>query len=279
MLPGNLTNHVYLSELLLTNEKFVTTCDELTAILDKYEIPYSFLKQTKDIWCRDYMPIQIEMNRYVQFRYEPSYLSKYLQLQSDPMLVCAANGLKPIFSNINLDGGNIVNWTDKALVSNRIFSENRGYEGNLVADIEKLLEAEVIIIPYINGDMTGHADGLVRFYNNNTIIGNNREEEYKYWKRGINGQLKKHRLNYIDIPFFEFKDKRYPDNAIGCYVNFLEVANLIVLPAFDAKHNKNEEVYDIFKEYYPERDIEMIDLTEIGKLGGLLNCITWTIAQ
>ena len=99
---------VYMSELL--RERYPATCLKLTGILDKHAIPFRLLKATKDIWCRDYLPVQTASGRLVQFRYEPSYLKgeEWRSSRSDVKEVCRANGFQPIFSNINLDGGNVL---------------------------------------------------------------------------------------------------------------------------------------------------------------------------
>lgn len=279
MIAGKATDTVYFSEILLTDKRFTKTCNALTELLEKHSIKYDFLKATKDIWCRDYMAIQIEKGKFVQFRYEPSYLKDDLELQSDPKEVCKANNIKPQFSKINLDGGNVVNWSDRAIITDRVFDENPEYssKNKLIAEIEKLLDVEIIVIPQIKSDMTGHADGMVRFVDRNTVLGNDREKEFKYWKNGINQILKEKGIEYIDIPFLDHKEKKYPDHAIGCYVNYLEVENLIVLPIFETEKNKDQEVYDKFREVFPDRKIETINYNEIGFYGGLLNCTTWTI--
>jgi agmatine deiminase len=282
MVTSKETNTVYFSEILRSDERFTKTCNALTELLAKHSIKYDFLKATKDIWCRDYMPIQIEKEKFVQFRYEPSYLKDELELQSDPKEVCKANNVKPQFSKINIDGGNVVNWSDRAIITDRVFDENPEYlsKNKLITEIEKLLEVEIIVIPQIKSDLTGHADGMVRFVDRNTLLGNNREQEYKYWKNGINKILKEKSINYIDIPFLDdFKDKNFPDHAIGCYINYLEVEDLIVLPIFETEKNKDQEVYDKFRKIFPDRKIETINYNEIGFYGGLLNCTTWTIKQ
>jgi len=279
MLKGKETNTVYFSELLRSDERFTKTCAALTELLEKHSIKFGFLNATKDIWCRDYMPIQLEKGTFIQFRYEPSHLKNDLELQSDPKDVCKANNIKPQFSKINLDGGNVVNWSDRAIITDRVFDENPEYssKSKLITDIEKLLEVEIIVIPQIKTDMTGHADGLVRFADRNTLLGNDREQEYKYWKGGMNKILNEKRIDYIDIPFLYHKEKKYPYHAIGCYVNYLEVQDLIVLPIFETEKNKDQEVYNKFKEIFPDRKIEPFNTNEVGLHGGLLNCITWTI--
>lgn len=281
MVTGKETNTVYFSEQLRSDERFIKSCNSLTNILDRHSIKFDFLKLTKDIWCRDYMPIQTEKGKFVQFRYEPSYLKDDLELQSNPKEVCEANSIKPQFSKINLDGGNVVNWSDRAIITDRIFDENPEYssKNKLITEIEKLLEVEIIVIPQIKSDMTGHADGMVRFVDRNTVLGNDREKEFKYWKNGINKTLKEKGIDFIDIPFLDHKEKKYPDHAIGCYVNYLEVKNLIVLPIFETEKNKDQEIYDKFREIFPNRKIETINYNDIGLYGGLLNCTTWTIKE
>ena len=86
---------VYMSELLV--ERYPETCENLIKILEKHDIKYSFIKGTKDIWCRDYMPIQTESGKLIQFRYEPSYLKgnkEYEDSRSDVHEICDKNHLK-----------------------------------------------------------------------------------------------------------------------------------------------------------------------------------------
>jgi agmatine deiminase len=279
MITGKESNTVYFSERLKSDERFNMTCNALTDLLEKHSIKYDFLKATKDIWCRDYMPIQTENGKFVQFRYEPSYLKDDLELQSDTIEVCKANNINPRFSKINLDGGNVVNWSDRAIITDRVFEENPEYssKNKLLAEIEKLLEVEIIVLPQIKSDMTGHADGMVRFIDRNTLLGNDRQQENKYWSIGIGKVLKEKGIDYIDIPFLDHIEKNHPDHSIGCYVNYLEIGELIILPIFEVKNNKDQEVYDKFKEIFPERKIETINYNQIGLHGGLLNCTTWTI--
>jgi len=281
MLLNKLTNIVYLSKRLHSDERYTKTCNALIEVLQKHGIRHAFLNATKDIWCRDYMPIQIEKKRFVQFRYAPSYLKGSLELQSEPIEICKANNIEPQFSKINLDGGNVVNWTDRAILTDRVFDENPEYssKNRLISEIENLLEVEVIVIPQIKSDMTGHADGMLRFVDHNTVLGNDRQKEHHNWKRQLNKVLGANGIDYIDIPFVEHKEKAFPDNAIGCYVNYLEVQDLIVLPLFGIDNNKDEEVYEKFRQIFPNRKFETIDYNTIGLYGGLLNCTTWAIEE
>ena len=268
---------VYMSELLKTN--YPETCSRLIKILEKHDVKYAFLKGTKDIWCRDYMPIQTESGKFIQFKYDPSYLKgnkEWEESRSDVKEVCRVNGIDAQFSDINLDGGNVLICDGRAILSNRIFSENPNWDKEkLVSELSKLLECEIIIIPAENDDMTGHADGMVRFVNRNTILGNKLADEYKYWREGMEKVIEQFGLKYIDVPFFSPKDPKHPHSAIGIYVNYLEVNNLIVLPVFGRDEDK--QAFDVLRQAFPDRVIETIDYNDVAWEGGLLNCTTWVV--
>ena len=275
-------NTVYVSSIL--KEKFPNAANELFSVLRKYNVIVKELTHTKDVWCRDYMPVQNRLGELIQFKYDPSYLrgeKEWEESRSDVHEVCAANNIKPIFSDINIDGGNVVIYGNKAILTDRIFLENPEYDKKeLVSELEKLLKAKVIIIPAFKTDVTGHADGMVRFVNEDTILGNDLNSEYKYIRDGINKACSENGLNYINVPFFEQKyDKNHEMNAIGIYVNYLEVGNLIVLPKFGVEGNKDQEAIDLFHKIFPDRIIEAVDYNEVAVEGGLLNCSTWTIKE
>ncbi|MBQ6277791.1 MAG: agmatine deiminase family protein [Bacteroidales bacterium] len=269
---------VYMSELLM--DKYPETCKNLIAILEKHHVKYSFIKGTKDIWCRDYMPVQTESGKFIQFRYEPSYLKgkkEWEDSRSDVKEVCRLNNIDATFSDINLDGGNVLICDGRAILSDRIFSENPDYKkDSLISELSKLLECEIIIIPAQKGDYTGHADGMVRFVDRNTILGNKLADECKYWQKGMQKVIDTYNLTYIDVPFItDIKDPKHPGSAIGIYVNFLEVNDLIVMPIFN--RDEDRQVLEILQRTFPNKIIETIDYNDVAKEGGLLNCTTWVV--
>lgn len=72
MITDNHTNTVYFSSLL--PKKCPVLCTHIEEVLRNHGVTYAYLSGTKDIWCRDYMPVQIESNRLVFFKYTPDYL-------------------------------------------------------------------------------------------------------------------------------------------------------------------------------------------------------------
>jgi agmatine deiminase len=99
------------------------------ALLHRPNIPFGFLPLTKDIWAVDYMPIQVNENYFVQFKFAPGYYRKHEKhLVTDPYAVWDAlewktTGFKR--EQIKLDGGNIVKGKDKVIITTQVFSDVR----------------------------------------------------------------------------------------------------------------------------------------------------------
>ncbi len=167
---------LYFSSLIKSNPHYSLSAENLFSALSNNGEKFTLFNGSKDIWARDYMPIKTKSGKYISFRYEPNYLAGDPQLRTNFKTDIAPYFALPVtYSNINLDGGNVVFSPSKtkAVITDRVFSENPEYDKNtLLTELENLLEAEIIIIPSLKSDMTGHADGVVRFVNENTVIGN-----------------------------------------------------------------------------------------------------------
>ena len=280
MITDKETNTVYFSALLHSKDEYKGIYEQIKAILFRHKIKCKLLTKTADIWCRDYMPIQVRKDKLLQFRYEPSYLKDERHLQSNPKTVLRSNGIKAEFSDINLDGGNLIKWTDKAILTSRVFKENPHKEKKkLTAELEKLLEAELFFVPDITEDMTGHADGHLRFIDGKTVLVNELKKEFKYWQTGFLKMVSQSDIDFFEIPWFGYKDERYPESTFGSYVNYLEVNSLILFPIFETDGNLDEEAIEVIKKVFPDRIIETVNINGIAKYGGLLNCVTWTVKE
>jgi agmatine deiminase len=275
-------NTVFFSELLKNNfpEEFQLIADALSSF---EHIELKLLKETKDEWARDYMPIQTAEKRLVKFRYQPSYEAR--AKWTEPTKVIKANLLKSDFSkhNINLDGGNVVKWKDKVIITDRVISENHTYKNNpslLYDRIAEDLKVEVIVIKAHKerDDMTGHADGMLRFVDEKTLIGNRLSDEYKPIRESIHQMLEEHQFNDIGLPFFEDTSVNHY-SAIGTYTNFLEIADIILFPIFNHPKERNDEALKIIKNSFPARKIIPINIDAVGRHGGLMNCISWCLKE
>lgn len=256
----------------LNIQEYKPAADRMFAALDLFNIKYKLLNNTKDIWLRDFMPVKTKSGKYVSFRYEPSYLADNPQLRTKFKTDIAPSFKVDnlVYSDINLDGGNVVfsPSKEKGIISDRVFSENHGIsEAELTAKLEKLLEASLIIIPSLKSDMTGHADGMVRFVGENTAIVNAPLSPYGFETK-VKKSLQNYGFNVIDFPYFYSKG----DSAVGCYLNYLETEKSIFLPVFGVDEdneaiNKAKSIFD--------KTIIPVNINEVAEYGGLLNCISW----
>jgi ADP-ribosylglycohydrolase/agmatine/peptidylarginine deiminase len=252
---------------------------ELTAILDEYRIPYQLLPLTNDIWAVDYMPVQVSRTEFVQFRYDPSYLKfkKYDHKRTDASQVMAALPLPTaIQSPLRLDGGNVVWAGEKAILTNRVFSENPAVSPTqLRAQLSEALRAELLIIPADPHDFTGHADGMMYALDERTVLINDYQR-----KEAALGQQLADVLNIAGltcIPFPYFPQAGSYSSAVGVYINFVRVGPLVLLPVFDLPSDE-AAVYQT-ERLFPNCKVVPLKVTELAPLGGLLHCVTWGVDQ
>lgn len=263
---------IYLSHLLKSTDKYISAVDRVFAALDLSNIKYKLLNNTNDIWARDYMPVKTKSGKYVSFRYEPSYLADDPQLRTNFKTDIAPSFKVDnlVYTDINLDGGNVVfsPSKEKVIISDRVYSENPSWhKAELTAELAKLLEANVIIIPSLKSDMTGHADGMVRLVGENTAIVNAPLSPYGFETK-VKKSLQNYGFNVIDFPYFYSKG----DSAVGCYLNYLETEKSIFMPVFGV--DTDNEAIELAKNIF-DKTIIPVNINEIAADGGLLNCISW----
>ena len=139
------TNVVYFSSWL--EKEYPKIYIDLVTVLKKNNVAYDIIPCTNDIWCRDYMPVQIDEDRFLCYRYYPDYLLKRKsdkRFITDSQEVCMRLGLKTTNTNIIMDGGNIVKVGDKVIMTEKVFQENPDMSpSSLGSKIEKLFEKEI----------------------------------------------------------------------------------------------------------------------------------------
>jgi len=277
------TNFVYFSELLKSELKYQAFHHLLIAILGKHEIEYDYLPETRDIWCRDYMPVQVEKERFLEYRYDPDYLldRKGRSIKTYPDLVCASIGLKTVKSDLILDGGNVIRWKDKVIMTDKVIPEN-AYRYRKTELLKKLEEAfqvdEVVLIPWYPKEEFGHADGMLRFVDANTVLV---DGYYRYEKSGIGEKLFRIlKSHYLEAVPLEFKVKIQSNRNWG-YLNFLQMQELLLVPQFgiDEDPQALDQIRKLFPEYAAKGQIDTIDASILIKEGGVLNCASWNIGK
>lgn len=276
-------NAVYFSQLI--ERKFASVYSEVYEKLDGFGLKAKLLPETKDIWARDFMPIQVNGDKFVEYRYDPDYLKKMgkrgSEIQTDPNVICDVIGLKTVKANIILDGGNVVKSSNAVILTDKVVWENRHTysEQRLLNKLHDLFEVDkVVLIPWDEKCDYGHADGMLRFIDDDTVlISGFYKSEDDQFKEGILKSLSENGLRH---EWLKCSAKEESEKNIA-YINFLQTKDLILVPQLNRM--EDEKAYEQICHYYPEyaerKRIAQINVRKVFKKGGALNCISWTTKE
>ncbi len=281
MIPDHQTNTVYIADSAL---QLKNISEILEALFQKNSIIYKILKSTKDINCRDYMPVQIKENDFVQFIYRPeSYFehSEYRYL-TDPVRTGLENDLiRPVYSRIILDGSNVVKWEDKVILTNKVLKDNRyqfDYDDRaIIKQLENIFGCRVIIIPALPGNKTGHAGSLLRFINAKQVFVNSINgisEEKLEWLEDFQRILMKNNLSPVELPC---NIENSEATAGGSYLDYLQIGKLIIVPLTGDRDNDKKAINSIRSSFTGDYIIETIENFPETKRRDTLNRMAWTI--
>jgi len=279
MITDHQTNFVYLADTL--EKECSTVFEQLTKYFKRYNIQYDVLQGTKDIWVRDYMPVQVAEDYFVQYQYNPDYLNTPALQKSitDGYAISTSLGLKVNKVGIKLDGGNVVKWKNRVIATTKLIKENKPYkEHALLQEIKAQLRVDdLLLIPVEPHDIIGHADGMVRWVNEHRVLVNtypDHNEALESFGYLLRACLRNAGIEMIELPYYPWQNKSDLD-ATGCYINYLEVGYFIFYPTYHTP--RDAQVHEILTQTFKEKIITGIDCRELAPAGGVLNCITWNI--
>lgn len=191
MITDAQTNTLFLADVL--PQKFPGFYSELEVLLKRHQVNFRFLPHSKDIWAVDYMPVQLDQDEFVQFKYNPDYLQpkKWHRTISDGAQIAESLGIQTRNTGIILDGGNVVNANNKVILCDKILKENRSFLSlELISELKSTFRVdEVFLIPQQPGDFIGHADGMIRFIDDNTVLINDFSREKPAYQNAVKTAL------------------------------------------------------------------------------------------
>ena len=278
MITDNLTTTIFFSDLL--PEKCPILNQHIAEALEANGIHYAYLSETNDIWCRDFMPIQVEEDRFVFFKYTPDYLQDpyYLRLQTDTEKVFRAgtNRLEHLLQHaitidLVLDGGNVVKCGDTVVMTEKVFFENKD---KTRAEVEGILkdafQSEILFLPWDRKETFGHSDGIVHYAGDGRILLTNYGDFSPYYYNRFRKALEKH----FEIILLKYTAKR-PHARSWAYINFMQVGNLVLVPQLGLEEDK--QALEQIANALPDCEVVGIPALEAVRRGGALNCISWNI--
>lgn len=276
MILSNETNKVYFSAHLKAD--YPIFFKRIKTVLEQNNIIVDLLQETNDYWCRDYMPIQVNEDRFVIYKYFPDYLNK-------PTKICYITNVEKTLSylgiadnqtidlsDIVIDGGNVVKTPYHVIMTEKIFIENPTISHDkLISRLESAFQSEIIIVPWTHRrkDQCGHTDGMVRYVKGHELLLDNYTKFDKITGKRIHKILEKvgYTVHELDLPD--------TINNSWAYINFLQTANVIVIPKFNliADNYAHKHISSLFN--VPVVQIPAPNI--IKKYGGAFNCMTWNI--
>jgi agmatine deiminase len=276
---------LFFSELLRENPELSAFWHEFEQILTRHTVDFRLLPNTKDIWCRDFMPVQVGGNEFVQFALSPDYYQpKDRHRITDPATICRQLGITPVTlehegTPVCLEGGNVVRTSRKAILCDKVLKDNKISGSILTAKLREALKVdELVIIPREPYDYTGHADGMIRFIDDHCVAVNDYAQagSKKRFVEKLHRVLQDAGLEIILVPYNPSESIAYDQPATGCYINYLDVSGMIFLPTFNDRAN-DEKAIKRFGEIFGPENLVPVPCMPVARLGGVLNCLSWEI--
>lgn len=234
---------------------------------------------TSDIWCRDYMPIQLDEGRFCQFVFAPDYLRGFEHLITPPDKCRLPFMDESRHEPIVLDGGNVVASRTTVILTDKVYKENPRIERPVLRNrLEQIFQAKCIGIPKQAGDNVGHSDGVVRFVSEHRVLISDYSTVDPVYGAKVRTLLERNGLEIEVLPMFEEDEgQRRGDlpSAAGIYINYLRVGDVVVVPGYDRP--EDEIALEKVRQIMPNASVFQVPCRSLAEKGGVLNCISWTI--
>ncbi len=274
MIPDWETNCVFLADTLEVRHPDLFA--QLHSTLISHGVEVRLLDNVRDIWAKDYCPVQVLPRSLVKFCYAPDYLKNEPELRTgDEVLTSLRDMGWCNHSDIILDGGNVVGTRSKAIVTDKIYRENAGWiRSGLRNKLQKLLHVDqLIVIPKEPFDPIGHADGMVRFIDEHSVLINDYSEVDPGFGERLCKVFRGHQLAIEVLPYFHEKRTRAGiPSAVGCFTNFLMTEKVLVAPVYGT--TDDPVALRKLESVFPGRPIIPLDCTNLAREGGVLNCVS-----
>lgn len=266
------TNKVFIAKGLSSIPYTSTAYSLVTSLYDQDlewgELPYS--ESPLHIWARDYMPVQVNNDKFVKFNYNPDYLRNYPQYKPDTSKMISGLDIKVINSDLVVDGGNIISCGDKVIMTDKVFMENVHVNRTMLVDtLSHLFEAEIVLIPWDRYEEYGHADGMVRYMGEGNVLINNYYDFDKSLQKKLTSILGRHFcVNELHYGTFTVRS--------WAYLNFLHVGRHLFIPMLGEKID-GIAYRQIAESFSKCKCHPVINCKSLVNEGGALNCCTWNM--
>ena len=314
-------NRVYISSLLDKESSGFNQSvrERLVQQIRQFESHVEQLINTKDVWVRDFMPIQLTEHVYLSYIYQPDYLHDKSQYVTDWQThqVHARNRKGWSFQTVHLplvlDGGNVVKAITKAgqpclILCDKILKEN---DIALIEFDKRWKEwwkyhfedtsMEYVLLPWEGAQLNpiGHADGIVRYVAPGRVLLTNYADLDPEYAGLFRERLQAKGFEVEELSYLPYFDPEQDDtfrslfDHTWCYINFLQVGTHLLVPQLGYPQLDQEAVRQIKAVYNKDGihcqvdpiNLDMSSIVIVDMLdkksngGGALNCLTWTTKE
>ena len=275
-------------------KQIIKNGDKVLILTDKYLYPdyvkaigqnHVVIAPMQDIWMRDFSsanPDQPTLFRYTAAGQGGTKKAQAISddVQSDFKLYSQKAGLKFIQTQLLNDGGN---WVEdgfgNVVISTKFLSDNRLSEKVAREKLIALTNAKHIA--FIDADEQGgleHADGVVSFVDQNTLVMNTYPEDPDYTKKlkaDLIRGIPNIKIHEIITPYdgSQIYDKKF-GSACGLYTNMLVTPEHIYFPQFGIKEDSValQQIRVITK-----RKVIPVQSNHVCHMGGGVRCMSWQL--
>ena len=260
-------------------DNIIILADEDTLPYFTGQVPEDVLLQADiyDIWIRDFSPLF--PSNPAKFVYAPDYLDEQISQEIDASFraFTQAVGLSYPINDLVIDGGNFVhNGVDKAVFTERVFSDNPGMTPQ---ETEAALKeapglSEIAFIPEEVGDTTGHSDGMVMWVSEDKLLVNEYDEPFRTQVLNVLDEAFSG-VSIVEIPS-NYKPEIWKDfvSACGIYVNALVTQDYIYVPVFGGE--QDDEIVGMIAAH-TNKEIITVDASAVCHMGGSVRCLSWQV--
>ena len=275
-------------------KKIIKNGDDVVILTDKYLYPgyvqalgkkHVTIAPMQDIWMRDFSsanPAQPIMFRYTAAGQGGGKKGQAIsdKVQDQFKSYSQKAGLQFTQSQLLNDGGN---WVEdgygNVVLSSKFLTDNKLTENEARKQLMALTGAKQIA--FIEADEQGgleHADGVVSFIDQNTLVINTYPEDPDYAKQ-LKADLKRGipnlKIHEIITPYdgSEIYDKKF-GSACGLYTNILVTPERIYFPQFGIKADAValKQIRSMTK-----RTVVPVQSANVCHMGGGVRCMSWQV--
>ena len=271
--------------------------DGITNNFEFIEIP-----DISDIWIRDFAPLAIMEGGLMtawQFEYSPAYVNKKYQkyLQNDHIageqIWKHIHGFGVNSAYFKWDLGNLThNGRGTAIVTNRLIADNQ--DVNIEHELKPMLHVfagfkNLIFIPTEPDDATGHIDGMVRFVDEKVLVVGkypSGSQNQRFMDMLADNLQKDLGIEFTILRLENGAPEEWESegigSAVGNHMNFLRINNTILFPYYGddismlSMQNFCNELERI-KLNLRVIPVDMPEIMDLARLGGVLNCVSWQL--